>query len=583
MNGTSGFREVRAALPDHPCIGSCTSNGLNSETVPDTISSHGHLVVGGANASMKAFRVMFMLLGFFVSIESANSQERDTILIQNNEPQGVIGIWISEPRNGTPKGSTKKVTSDHTGQSITGSYSGKPGAIVAFAENRVPTLQQNVDWSGGQTVPLLLENPITISLHAWVVAGNFPTVRTAMTHAITEVNVMFRSEHQGITIRLQDNGISDKTTTQTTRADYRNMGNAFSCSGTIKEVIGFAPKSINIYIVKAVYSDNGPSGTAGVYCPNDKIIVLAIGEDNDMVHLGGLLAHELGHLLSLEHWATSSDESNVMVASSTTRAFLTEGQTFRALYQQASELNHSLNHPPHNRTTLMCPEDYGDTTSYNCPPVDLRIWDDTSSMTYAPGPVTDAPFPVTLRVALKMYLNEDHKDFFDMQVNMAQEGGKSETLNKLLKLGASDPTFISKKLEPLLVEILNKQLKKNITSEFLSEYHTFLTNQWKRRARFLTDKHNIQRLGFTKLQLKIVNTLTSEQYENAGIEGLMRRYQEKAVIALGTIGSPQGKTALQQFKTPDKGLRDSIDYQLKKLGINRPEIIKPPVIGHEIR
>jgi hypothetical protein len=49
MNGTSGFHEVLPLPPDHPQIGCCTSNGLNSETVPDTIPTikllrHTHLL-----------------------------------------------------------------------------------------------------------------------------------------------------------------------------------------------------------------------------------------------------------------------------------------------------------------------------------------------------------------------------------------------------------------------------------------------------------------------------------------------------------------------------------------------------------
>src|SRR2546423_1561586 len=39
MNGTSGFQEMRSSPPDHQRIGSCTSNGLNSEKLPGTISS----------------------------------------------------------------------------------------------------------------------------------------------------------------------------------------------------------------------------------------------------------------------------------------------------------------------------------------------------------------------------------------------------------------------------------------------------------------------------------------------------------------------------------------------------------------
>jgi hypothetical protein len=38
MNGTSGFQEVRSSTSDHHQIGSCTSNGLNSEQVPGAFS-----------------------------------------------------------------------------------------------------------------------------------------------------------------------------------------------------------------------------------------------------------------------------------------------------------------------------------------------------------------------------------------------------------------------------------------------------------------------------------------------------------------------------------------------------------------
>ena len=38
MNGASGFQEVRSSTPDHQQIGSCTSNNINSEQVPGTVS-----------------------------------------------------------------------------------------------------------------------------------------------------------------------------------------------------------------------------------------------------------------------------------------------------------------------------------------------------------------------------------------------------------------------------------------------------------------------------------------------------------------------------------------------------------------
>lgn len=38
MNGTSGFEEVQSSTPDHQQIGSWTSNNINSEQIPGTVS-----------------------------------------------------------------------------------------------------------------------------------------------------------------------------------------------------------------------------------------------------------------------------------------------------------------------------------------------------------------------------------------------------------------------------------------------------------------------------------------------------------------------------------------------------------------
>ena len=61
MNGTSGFQEVRSSPPDHHRIGSCTSNGINSEKVSGnffvlTISS---LSPQASEQSEKRFLTLF--------------------------------------------------------------------------------------------------------------------------------------------------------------------------------------------------------------------------------------------------------------------------------------------------------------------------------------------------------------------------------------------------------------------------------------------------------------------------------------------------------------------------------------------
>ena len=116
---------------------------------------------------------------------------------------------------------------------------------------------------------------------------------------------------------------------------------------------------------------------------------------------------------------------------------------------------------------------------------------------------------------------------------------------------------------PLLgLQILNKQLDKSLIADFLTEYDTFLTTRWKDRKRFLGNKQNIKLLALTTPQLKLVRELTFEEYRKRGLEGLKRRYQEKAVIALQAINSPAAKKALQEFRTEDKSLQGIIDYYL---------------------
>ena len=101
------------------------------------------------------------------------------------------------------------------------------------------------------------------------------------------------------------------------------------------------------------------------------------------------LAHELGHALGLYHIDSFSDtanppqpyfnQKNVMhSASSKTRNFLTEGQTFRAVVQDGSALNKIYNARLDPLIKRRCNDEVGPdpTDPHGCPPVDTRIWVD---------------------------------------------------------------------------------------------------------------------------------------------------------------------------------------------------------------
>ncbi len=92
---------------------------------------------------------------------------------------------------------------------------------------------------------------------------------------------------------------------------------------------------------------------------------------------GHLLAHELGHGFALDHSNTSNDadyfdETNVMHNSSGEREFLTEGQTYRAVFRRGSVLN-DLYDVREGAVTRSCPTS---EFSYECPKSYQRVWAD---------------------------------------------------------------------------------------------------------------------------------------------------------------------------------------------------------------
>lgn len=141
----------------------------------------------------------------------------------------------------------------------------------------------------------------------------------------------------------------------------------FTCANKtgIQNDIGKRANRINIYYVDTV--DGGTS--RGQAC--------SIG--SDFVAMGRttgdeLLSHELGHDFALQHIDTTSnfDQTNIMHSASNTRAFVTEGQVFRAHLRSDSAINSIYGARP-GKPTRDCAHTADSAT---CPRINKRIWAD---------------------------------------------------------------------------------------------------------------------------------------------------------------------------------------------------------------
>jgi hypothetical protein len=136
--------------------------------------------------------------------------------------------------------------------------------------------------------------------------------------------------------------------------------------------IGSRPGRINVYLVNLV--DGSPS--RGNACAiGGSFVAIAAGSGAE------LLAHELGHDFALEHiddLTSAFDVTNVMHSASNARAYLTEGQVFRAHLRSASAINAVFG----LRTGLPVRDCDRDTLTLTCPAIAKRIFPDG---TYPPN------------------------------------------------------------------------------------------------------------------------------------------------------------------------------------------------------
>ncbi len=218
-----------------------------------------------------------------------------------------------------------------------------------------------MNWTANRDEPNLnFSNVIKIPVKVWIVKGDFATQRAmVINHCIYTANV-WSTERMGVQFNPFE--IVDATGDPDAPTYYN-----FTCAlkSGIETDIGKDSNKINIYYVGTV--DGGSSRGQACSIGSDFV---AMGENT----FSDLLSHELGHDFGLFHTDTHAnfDQTGIMHSASSTRAFISEGQLFRAHLLPGSALNAVYNARA-GQPSRNCGHS---TSSATCPDIDKRIWVD---------------------------------------------------------------------------------------------------------------------------------------------------------------------------------------------------------------
>ena len=223
-------------------------------------------------------------------------------------------------------------------------------------------MMESVPWTDADddVVDVTFDNEIALPVTVWIVRGPFAAQRgLAIDHSVTTASI-WQQERMGL--RFSPFEIVDATGDP----DAPNYFD-FDCSMRtgIQSDIGQRAGRINIYWVDTVDGGTG----RGQACAIGSDFVAMGSRTNDE-----LLSHELGHNFDLEHvnGQATFDRTNIMHSASSTRQFITEGQSFRSHLDPNSAINWRYAARP-GEPTRSC--SHGADTN-DCPVLNTRIWAD---------------------------------------------------------------------------------------------------------------------------------------------------------------------------------------------------------------
>jgi len=218
--------------------------------------------------------------------------------------------------------------------------------IVAFSRDRA-VVSRRGKWTGGKDVrTLALPGAIVLPIVVWVVTG--PYDDRDPVSLVEEANAFFYAERAGVILELARGSIRDVTAKgngsqyQAIQLSEFEKGHA---ENDFRALLGWESGKINVYL-----TDEAPAPDSSSYSSETTGWTFETKEEGKTVLVlgkqatGALLAHEVGHALDLHHvdyklgsvrkFYDKFDKTNVMCSFGAARAYVTEGQTFRAHFSE---------------------------------------------------------------------------------------------------------------------------------------------------------------------------------------------------------------------------------------------------------
>jgi hypothetical protein len=284
-----------------------------------------------------------------------------------NAPAAPVGILVDGRRNNVEVNDATYVVTpvSATASQSLGKMVPSPlgNEVLSFAATRAPNRHATLWTPGTDIFTMPLENMVRVPVTVWILTqpGTFGAQAARALSTLVQAGALFDAERLGLdfnAIELRDE------TNNPQRGSFLNVNSL----GALETQIGHIAGRFNVYWVQAV---NGGSGNGiAEFISGDS---LAVG----MNTAPGLLAHELGHNLALDHIDGDArfDGTNVMMSAGGTRLRLTEGQAYRAHIRSISSIRSTQVYGLRPTMPIIDTCNISSTTR-NCPKADKRIWAD---------------------------------------------------------------------------------------------------------------------------------------------------------------------------------------------------------------